>query len=658
MKKYPFWNFYRPFHEGRIHENSLQKNHKRVERMLNTFDPVKGVFQLVEGKEFKSTAEHLAVIFGLQRIKDGEDHDFAFDPQANEGQKKLSLEQTEFLITYVKGKTQMKKTAILDSLYATAGDVTKPYDFVKLLVLYICISIFFPNLNGGTMPSKFLKYIFTMDQVSWPDLIHSYLLQALKETKKPYDAVRGCIIYILFWFAEVTHFIRKNEGKLGRCKPRFARWNTKVLAEKIGNEGMTSLKHGLTGSFIDPLDEDEQRLMTPIEIRQDNSDRIGQKRVRDGERDEDWDLSPDTDSDGESDEDWELSPNIDSDGESDEDWELSPDRDAARHLEDLAPVYPFKKRKTNSKESHPCDDGNGICNAEPENLPLSEPVMPAIPILSTQESGERENDTDVLHTAAEDLHGNDVPIGSSLSCSETHTAGVELLEVGELVEESVDATMNISSSKCKAPDSTLLLNLTSVDVSPSLEGSTSTCAQGRVEEFEFVDYLKIPEEYETLYKKIFDKYGHMASKKIIKFNDAMLLTCVTSLLKIISDMETVPGAELSEALLQRWEGFIKDAETLEFNVKWLREGFNRLKNHWMSSFGIDEKIENHEHVLAATKVKSVHLSTRKGELETELSEVKLQITKAEATISSIEDAIQEMQTQKFQREPVLGIVLG
>ncbi|KAI3894062.1 hypothetical protein MKW92_026080 [Papaver armeniacum] len=614
MKNCPFWNFYRPFHEGII-------NH-----ILNTFDQAKKVFQLKEGKELKSTAEHLAVIFGLQRIKDGIDHEFAFDPvrQPYDRHMNLNLQQTEFVKTYFNGKTPMKKEDILHSLYATAGDVTKPDDFIKLLVLYFCISIFFPNRGGYTLPSKFLKYTFRMDQVSWPDMIHSNLLQALKETKKPYSSVRGCIMYILFWFAEVTHFISKNEGELGKCKPRFARWDTWELAVKIENEGFTSLKQDLTGSFIDPLVEDEQRLMTPIEKRQANSDRIGEKMV--------------------------------SDRESDEDWELSPNRDNARHLEDLAPVYPFKKRKTSRKESHP-RYGKGICNAESENLPSSEPLMPAIPILPTQESGERENDTDVLHTTAEDLHGNDVHIGSFLSCSEVHTTGFELFEVGELVEEPVDTTMNISSSKCQAPDSTLLLNLTSVDVSPCF---TSTYSQERVEEFEFVDYLKIPEEYETLYKKIYDKYGHMASRKVIRFNDAMLLTCVTGLLKIISDMETVPGAELSEDLLQRWEGFIKDAETLEFNIKWLREGFNRLKNHWMSSFGIDAKVESHEQVLVAMKMKCVRLSTRKDELESELSEVKIQIRNSEATISSVEEAIQEMQIQKikFQRKPVLGMVLS
>ncbi|KAI3906048.1 hypothetical protein MKW92_003896, partial [Papaver armeniacum] len=62
------------------------------------------------------------------------------------------------------------------------------------------------------------------------------------------------------------------------------------------------------GSLIDPLDEDEQSMMTPIEICQATLDRILEKMVRHGDRDEDLDLSPDSNLDGESDEDWELSP--------------------------------------------------------------------------------------------------------------------------------------------------------------------------------------------------------------------------------------------------------------------------------------------------------------------------------------------------------------
>ncbi|KAI3840265.1 hypothetical protein MKX03_010745 [Papaver bracteatum] len=671
----------------------MKIRHKPMKVILNTFDPVERVFKFDDqGKEFQSTAENLAVMFGLQRIKGGEEFRH---PQIHEA-------QSVFYSTYLKGEAGMTKKVIIDSLYAAAGDISKPDDFVKLLVLYLCVTVFFADKTGSPLPSRFLDYVFAMDQVSWPDLIHSNLMEALRDTKKPYGAVRGCSVYVLYWFAEVTHFISKNEGEPGNSKPRFLRWNTRVLAEKIQNEGISSLKKDLTGSFIDPLDEGEQSLVTPIEIHQISSDRIGEKIVRDIHRN----------------------------GDS----ESFPDRDA-----EVLVVHQSKKRKISIEEPRPCEEGNGNCNYEPEHLPSSEPMIPAIPILPNQESEEKENE--------KDLHGNGVHIENLLSCSEAHTTGVESLEV---VEQPVDATEDTSFSKSQTPDSTLLTIPTSVDVIPSLNVSTNASAQERVEGFqskdifqipeenendtphtsvqnlngqdihignssscseeettgivplevvelvkepmdatrdasssifltldptlltvvstivdvriegfEFVGNLKIPEEYKTLYKKIYDKYGHMATRKVIKFNDAMLLTCVTTLLKIISVMETVRGAELSVAMMERWEGFIREAEILEFNIKWLREGFSRLKNHWKSSFRVDKDIESHEQVLDAKQGKYVGLLTRKEELETELSEVNVEIGKAEAEISSEQEAIQEKQTKKnkFQREPVLGIVL-
>ncbi|KAI3893497.1 hypothetical protein MKX03_022825 [Papaver bracteatum] len=152
----------------------------------------------------------------------------------------------------------------------------------------------------------------------------------------------------------------------------------------------------------------------------------------------------------------------------------------------------------------------------------------------------------------------------------------------------------------------------------------------------------------------------METTNDIKFNDAMLLTCVTSLLKIVSEMETTQGAELRVALLEIWEGIIIDAETLEFNIKWLREGFSRLKNLRKSSSRVKIDIESHGQELDAVQRKYVGLQTRKDELEVELSEVNIQMGKAEAKISSEQEAIHEKQTQniKFQREPVIRIVLS
>ncbi|RZC82216.1 hypothetical protein C5167_045006 [Papaver somniferum] len=352
------------------------------------------------------------------------------------------------------------------------------------------------------------------------------------------------------------------------------------------------------------------------------------------------------------------------------DWESSPDRDAARCLVDLASASLSKKRKISAEESLPCE-GNGICNYESEHMASSEPIRPANRIL--QESVAKENENDVLDSSGKDSRGKDVSKENILSCSEAkttgnmssssgaETTGAESLEVGELVEGPADATTNISSFKgLPTTDSTLLNILTSIDVIPYPPGFTRTAAQERVEGFEYVDNIKIPEEYVILYKKIYKKHGHMATKKIVKFNDDMLLTCVASLLKVISAMEYVRGSELSEALLERWEGFIKDAETLEFNIKWLREGLNRLKNHWRSSFGIDREVESHAEVLDAMQAKYDCLTTREGELNAELSEVKIQKRKAEATISSERKAIQENLSQKIklQKECVAGIVLS
>ncbi|KAI3883697.1 hypothetical protein MKW92_038823 [Papaver armeniacum] len=575
----------------------MKKRQKGIELILNTFDPIEQVFKF-QGKKFRSTPETLAVIFGLQRIKGGAELTMMDYPRPE-----IPVAQIVFCETYFKTRPAIQKRDILDSLYATAGDVSKPDDFVKLLVLYLCNTVFFATVGGNKMPKLYLNYIFAMDQVSWPDLIHSHLMEALMEAEKPYDSLKGCTIYILFWFAEVTHFISKIEGELGNCKPRFLRWNTMALVQKMKKEGITSLEQDLSGSFIDPLDKDEQSLMTPIEIRQANSDRIGKKVVRNRDSDEDWELSPDRDSD--------------------EDWELSPDRDAARCVEDLAHVNFSKKRKRGMEVSRPCE-GKGICR---------------------------------------DLHGNDVHIGNLSSSSEAKTTGIELLEVGELVGEPVDAAIKTCSSNCLTPDSTLLTK------SPSFTGSSSALvqeraegsdfldifnipeenendrphtsgasAQERMEEFEFVDNFKIPKEYVKLYKNLHGKYGHIATKKVMKNSD-IILACVTNLLKIISAMETKLGVELSEELLEEWEGFIKDAEALKFNIKWLREGFNQLTNHWLSSLG-----RNY-----------VGLWTRRDELKTEHPEINIGISKAEAKISCKRETVQKI---NFQSKTVLEMLLN
>ncbi|KAI3834080.1 hypothetical protein MKW92_052175, partial [Papaver armeniacum] len=246
----------------------------------------------------------------------------------------------------------------------------------------------------------------------------------------------------------------------------------------------------------------------------------------------------------------------------------------------------------------------------------------------------------------------------------------ESLEGFGSVGEPVEAAMTASSSEpVEAAKTTSYVEGPTVvsklvplsspkDISAPFVGSTNVSGRGSNEEFVFVDNFKIPKEYAVLYKKIFDKYGHMATKKVIKTNDTLLVACVTGLLKIISTMETVRGVDLSEALLESWDGEIEDAENLGFNIKWLRDTFDGVKNSWKASSGVRQEVEIHEKELDATQVKYVDLLARKEELNRETLKVIREIRKAEAKISLEKKTIQEKlgPDSNFLNEPVLGKV--
>ncbi|KAI3878263.1 hypothetical protein MKX03_005092 [Papaver bracteatum] len=250
----------------------------------------------------------------------------------------------------------------------------------------------------------------------------------------------------------------------------------------------------------------------------------------------------------------------------------------------------------------------------------------------------------------------DVPTSASLICSDVQTEQVESDAEALVVWEPVDATMTSASGNFQTGNCTALTIPTPTDITLPLIVSTSVPSKAGDEWFENVDNFRIPKVYADLYEKIFSKYGHMATKKVIRSNDDILLVCVTSLMKIVSAMETIRGVDLSVKLIESWEGEIGDAETLQFNIKWLRQIFNALKNSWKSSFKIDKEVEIREQVLDATQVEYVGLCSRKDELESELVKVKMDIRKFEVQISSEREAIQVKIAEKkiFLFKPVLG----
>ncbi|KAI3888588.1 hypothetical protein MKX03_031357 [Papaver bracteatum] len=319
-------------------------------------------------------------------------------------------------------------------------------------------------------------------------------------------------------------------------------------------------------------------------------------------------------------------------------------------------LFLHPKRKLSTEESGPCDT-QAVCIEKLEHLPPpTSNDRPVIPVLLVQQSVIEEdmNESDNLPlTRVKRLRGENVPTSASLSCFDMQTEKVES-DAGVLpVREPVDATMTSTSANClttlhiSIPIDIIppvvesknlsglgedegfedVENLKSDDLplssmkhsgSEDVPASASLiCSEVKTEKlasvagallvwnlvssrvgdewFEYVDNFRIPKVYADLYKKILSIYGHMATKKFIRSNDDIILAAVIN------------------------------AETLQFNIKWLPDIFNTLKSSWKSSFMIDKEVESREQVLDATQVEYAGFRSRKDELETELVELKTKI---------------------------------
>ncbi|KAI3865977.1 hypothetical protein MKW92_004812 [Papaver armeniacum] len=298
----------------------------------------------------------------------------------------------------------------------------------------------------------------------------------------------------------------------------------------------------------------------------------------------------------------------------------------ATHAKRKSPVSSSKQMKM-SAESSGSWEINAVSRNKPEHLSLSRcDSVPTSPVPLVQECV-TENDQDNMQAASDELED-----GQDNIQAESDESFEDFGYVGEPIE-AVRMTFfaePIESAKMTSPAKSPTVD----DISTSVSGRRSD------EEFEFVDNFKIPKEYAVLYKKIFHKYGHMATRKVIKSNDTVLVAFVTSF----------------EALLETWEGDIEDAENLGFNIEWLRKKFDEVKNIWKSSSGIRKDVEIYEKELDATQVKYVDLSARKEELLRETSMVIIEIRKAEAKISSIQEKLAP--ENNFLNEPILGKLLS
>ncbi|XP_026446158.1 uncharacterized protein LOC113346840 isoform X2 [Papaver somniferum] len=151
----------------------------------------------------------------------------------------------------------------------------------------------------------------------------------------------------------------------------------------------------------------------------------------------------------------------------------------------------------------------------------------------------------------------------------------------------------------------------------------------------------VPASFGALYKKIWVKHGHLATRNIIKTSTLTLATLVAELLKSIAAMESVKRYKLSASLLGKWDRQIEDAEALQFNVQWLRRHFEKVKKIWEAASLLRNSQLTLEKEKAAALEKRSAACAKRDALKTQLLEVEKEVEQATSEIIQHDRAILE-----------------
>ncbi|KAI3957737.1 hypothetical protein MKX01_007568 [Papaver californicum] len=99
------------------------------------------------------------------------------------------------------------------------------------------------------------------------------------------------------------------------------------------------------------------------------------------------------------------------------------------------------------------------------------------------------------------------------------------------------------------------------------------------EKFKDVGGFSVLKTQASLYKDVWLNYGHIASNKVLPDLYSSQVALVSEIMTSIVDMNRYHLEEVSSEMIDSWEKKIKVAETLEFNIGWLRERLEDIKKN-------------------------------------------------------------------------------
>ncbi|XP_026413515.1 uncharacterized protein LOC113309306 [Papaver somniferum] len=127
-----------------------------------------------------------------------------------------------------------------------------------------------------------------------------------------------------------------------------------------------------------------------------------------------------------------------------------------------------------------------------------------------------------------------------------------------------------------------------------------------------------------LYEKIWLKYGHFASNKVLKDSYAQV-SVVSGIMTTIINMHRRRFSDLTSEIIEVWEDTIQNAEKVEFNIRWVREWLEDVKKDFFEKEKLAAAFIEQDELLRAENKKSIAAKNALEEAERNIAALKTKI---------------------------------
>nr|XP_011457645.1 PREDICTED: uncharacterized protein LOC105349516 [Fragaria vesca subsp. vesca] len=196
LDRTPFRSLFRAYYEQQVIESACRKSDIDIVAVLKCFVMGKNAFTFGEISGTIS-AGNIADIFGLN----------VEGREINLNQKKRKGD-SEFIKRQFPGDKRLSKVILEKKIkdVAKLRGLENESDFVRLVCLYFCVTLFFCN-SGNDLSWFIVPYIEDLESMSlyaWAPAVKNYLDTSLRGMNGWPESACGCLIALLFWFCERT----------------------------------------------------------------------------------------------------------------------------------------------------------------------------------------------------------------------------------------------------------------------------------------------------------------------------------------------------------------------------------------------------------------------------------------------------------------------